>query len=148
MLESQKATGLIDEWRQHEERIVEIKKELASILGVSPSVVVRMQVPMGQVTAARVQNDQSDENHTSIAPGTKARATIEAMHSLGGKAKAGQVHERLLAQELVSDDAKGMKSIRSYFNFLKKKEYIIAVKGNRGTWALTPKATSALGGAT
>ena len=39
-----------------------------------------------------------------------------------------------------------MKTVRAYFNHLKKKGYIASVKGQRGVWTLTPKARSALGG--
>lgn len=145
MFESAKASELIDEWKRHEARIVEIKKALAGVLGVSPSVVVRIPAPTPPSQLELTEDDQ--EGHASVASGTKARATIEAIQSVGGKAKARQVHEALLAQGLVTDGPKGMKSIRSYFSFLKRKEYITEVKGNRGMWALTPKATAVLGGA-
>ena len=145
MLESQRATSLLDEWKRSEARIDAIKKELASILGVSAPASVRVVSTSGQARLPLVDDD--DGRHAPVASGTKGRATIEAMHSLGGKAKAGQVKDVLLVQGLVTDDAKGMKSIRSYFNYLKKKGYIVQVKGHAGTWELTPLAFSVLGGA-
>ena len=145
MLESQRATALLDEWKRSEARIDAIKKELASILGVSATASAHVASTKGQTQLPLV--DDNDGRHAPVAPGTKGRATIEAMHSLGGKAKAGQVKDVLLAQGLVTDDPKGMKSIRSYFNYLKKKSYIVSVKGHAGTWELTPLALSVLGGA-
>ena len=143
MLESTKAAGLIEEWRRHEARIVEIKKELASLLGVSPSVVAMP--TKGQAQLPLPSDEQ--ESDSTVAPGTKGRATIEAIHSFGGRSNAGGVRDALVAKGLVTADAQGMKNIRSYFAYLRKKEYIVAVKGHRGTWALTPKATAVLGGA-
>jgi hypothetical protein len=135
MLNRELAQALFDEWGRLEARIAEIRRELAGVdAGGSPA------MTNGAVSKA----SPAPTEDSAVAPGTKSRATLEAVLALGGKAKAGPVKDVLVARKLIGDDDDAAKNVRSYFFFLKKKGYL-EPEGERGVWAMTAKARSLLG---
>ena len=140
MLESIRVEKLTAEWKKHESRIVEIKAEIAALLGFSAGNDSSSEIP-------DVDPSEVVEIDSTVAPGTKGRLVLEAIQTLGGKTKAGPVKLVLIKGGTLADEPRSIKTVRGYFNHLRKKGYISSVKGHRGTWALTPKATAVLGGA-
>lgn len=135
MIDSTRAAALIEEWRRLEVRIVEIRRELAG--DEVPAATTN-----GTSTKAAPQAVHKDD--PSVAPGTKSRAALEVIAQLGGSAKAGPVKDALVARRVLEDSDGAEKSVRSYFNFLRKKKYLVA-SGERGVWELTAKARNIVG---
>lgn len=140
MIDSARAAALIEEWRRLEVRIIEIRRELAGDIGP-----VAAMTNGAQARAATTATSTAQANDPSVAPGTKSRATLEVIAELGGSAKAGPVKDALVARKVIEDSDGAEKSVRSYFNFLRKKKYI-AASGERGVWELTAKARNIVGG--
>jgi hypothetical protein len=138
MLNRELAQALFDEWGRLEARIAEIRRELAGVdSSGSPA------TTNGTTTKAA----HAPIEDSAVAPGTKSRATLEAVLALGGKAKAGPVKDVLVARKLLEDEDGAEKNVRSYFNFLRKKGYLESAVDERGVWAMTAKARSLLGAA-
>jgi len=146
MLESNRAAILLSEWKQLEDRITQIKAELGGILRVSSA----EDSAEGAVNVDPSDIDDSNEakRNSPVAPGTKSRATLEAVKALGGRARAGDVKKYLVSAGTTEDSPNVVNLVRSYFNYLRRKGYLTVVPKKRGLWTLTPKAVTALTGGT
>jgi len=148
-MESAKASALFQEWRELEARIVadqlrvvKIKAELAGVLGFSPSTVVDDE-PDEPVD---VDPSEVEEIPSTIAPGTKGRATLDAIKVLGGRARAAEVKDYLVKNGIMEDSANAEKLVRSHFNYLgNRKGYLAKVRNHRGLWKLTDEAIKVIG---